>query len=125
MSDYPQLTEMGIQHPEQIQTYMVNSIARVDVLRVVYKRKDGSLLPASRSYEFPRVQRTVKNAKGADEVVLETAPALRAAVEELKGLLEARTEKADVTATLLEEIKSLEREIAWRIEHIKKTLEDA
>ncbi len=125
MSDYPQLTEMGIQHPEQIQTYMVNSIARVDVLRVVYKRKEGSLLPASRSYEFPRVQRTITNAKGEDEVVLETAPALRAAVSELKELLQARKEKPVVAATLLEEIKSLEREIAWRIEHIKKTLEDA
>ncbi len=125
MSDYPQLTEMGIQHPEQIQTYMVNSIARVDVLRVVYQRKEGSLLPASRSYEFPRVQRTVKNAKGGDDVVLETAPPLRAAISELKALLETRKEKPIVAATLLEEIKSLEREIAWRIEHIKKTLEDA
>ena len=125
MSDYPQLTEMGIQHPQQIQTYMVNSIARVDVLRVVYKRKEGSLLPASRSYEFPRVQKTIKNPKGGEDVVLETAPALRAAVTELKELMQACEEKPDVTATLLDEIKSLEREIAWRIEHIKKTLEDS
>ncbi len=125
MSDYPQLTEMGIQHPEQIQTYMINGIARVDVLRVVYKRKEGSLLPASRSYEFPRVQRTIKNAKGEDETVLETAPALRAAVDELKQLDQAIKDKPPVAATLLEEIKSLEREIAWRIDHIKKTLEDS
>ena len=59
MRDYPQLTAMGIQNPTEIRSYMVNSIATTDVLRIIYKRKEGSLLPASRSYDFPRVQRTV------------------------------------------------------------------
>lgn len=124
MSDYPQLTEMGIQNPTQIRSYMVNSIARVDVLRIIYKRKEGSLLPASRSYEFPRVQRTVKNSKGADEVVLETAPTLRKAITELQELMKAREVKPELAESLLEEIESLEQEIAWRIEHIKETLKD-
>lgn len=124
MSDYPQLTEMGIQNPKQIRSYMVNSIARIDVLRIIYKRKEGSLLPASRSYEFPRVQRTIKNAKGADEVVLETAPTLRKAITELQELMKAREVKPELAESLLEEIESLEQEIAWRIEHIKETLKD-
>lgn len=123
MSKYPQLAEMGILHPEQIRTYMINSISRIDVLRIIYKRKEGSLLPASRSYEFPRVQKTITNSKGEPETVLETAPALRAAVAELKELMQLREQEPELAATMLEELESLENELACRIQHMKDLLE--
>lgn len=122
MSEYPQLTEMGIRNPKEIRSYMVNSISNVDVLRIIYKRGEGSLLPASRSYDFPRVQRTVTNKKGQSETVLETAPSLRAAVEELKTIVESRDDKAELIDTLLEEVETMEDEISWRIKHIKNLL---
>ena len=125
MSDYPQLTEMGIQHPEQITTHAINSISGVDVLRVVYKRKQGSLLPVSRSYEFPRVQSTVTNSKGEDETVMETAPALKAAAAELEALLESRDDDTDLKATLRAELEALEGELACRIKHLRSLLDDA
>jgi hypothetical protein len=102
---------------------MVNSIATTDVLRIIYKRKEGSLLPASRSYDFPRVQRTVESPKGKPETVLETAPALREAVKELKKLVAEREDKADLIDTLLDEVETLESEITWRIKHIKSLLQ--
>ncbi|MEE4161450.1 MAG: DUF3461 family protein [Woeseiaceae bacterium] len=123
MSEYPQLAKMGILNPGEIRSYMVNSIATTDVLRIIYKRKEGSLLPASRSYDFPRVQRTVENAKGKPETVLETAPALRAAVNELKKLVAEREDKAELVDTLLDEVETLESEITWRIKHIKTLLQ--
>ena len=125
MSDYPKLTEMGIQHPEQISTHAVNSISGVDVLRVVYQRKEGSLLPVSRSYEFPRVQRTVTNSKGEKEIVMETAPALKAANAELNALLESRKDDTDLKATRRSELEALEGEVAFRIKHLRELLEDA
>ncbi len=125
MSDYPQLAEMGIRNPHQIRTYMVNSISRIDVLRIIYKRKEGSLLPVTRSYEFPRVQKTITNSKGAEETVLETAPALRAAEAELKALIESRDAMPERTLTLLEELESLETELACRVDHIRSLLKDA
>lgn len=125
MSNYPQLTEMGILHPEQIRTYMINSISRIDVLRIIYKRKEGSLLPSSRSYEFPRVQKTITNARGESDTVLETAPALRAAVAELKALMALREQEPELVATMLEELESLETELACRIQHMKDMLKNA
>ena len=122
MSKYPQLTEMGILHPEEIRSYMVNSISRIDVLRIIYKRKEGSLLPCSRSYEFPRVQKTITNSKGEPETVLETAPALRAAVAELKALMELRENEPLLAASMLEELESLEYELAYRIQNMKDLL---
>lgn len=123
MSDYPQLKEMGIKHPKQIRNYMVNSISDVDVLRIIYKRKEGSLLPVSRSYEFPRVQRTVKNGKGVDQTVMETAPALRAAVTELKSLMASRKDQPTLANVLLGELAELEQEMHCRIEYLRELIE--
>lgn len=125
MSKYPQLTEMGILHPEQIRAYRINSISRIDVLRIIYKRKEGSLLPSSRSYEFPRVQKTITNSKGQPETVLETAPDLRAAVAELTELMQLREQEPELAASMLEELESLEGELACRIQQMKDMLKNA
>lgn len=125
MSDYPQLHEMGIKNPKQIRNYMVNSISDVDVLRIIYKRKKDSLLPVSRSYEFPRVQRSVKTSKGGEQTVMETAPKLRAAITELKSLMDARKDKPELASVLLEELAELEQEMHCRIEHLRELIEQA
>ena len=122
MADCPQLTEMGVQNPGQIRDYAVNSISGIDVLRLIYKREKGSLLPVSRSYEFPRVQREIRGAKGKTETVMETAPTLRAAVNELKALIHERTDRPTMAESILDELEALEHEMAWRIEHIRELL---
>ena len=124
MSKYPRLTEMGILHPEQIRTYMINSISGIDVLRIFYKREPGSLLPTTRSYEYPRVQKTITNSKGKPETILETAPELRAAVIELKDVLQSRETIPELAASVLDELESLESELACRLQHIKDLLKN-
>jgi hypothetical protein len=119
MSDYPQLTEMGVLHPQQIDRYMVNSISNFDVLRIIYKRRKGSLLPTSKTFEFPRVQRTVPGSQGESQAVMETDPELRAAVTELKRLLETREDKRSLAESIDEELRQLEDEIAMRCESIR------
>ena len=123
MSDYPQLKEMGIKNPKQIRNYMVNSISDIDVLRIIYKRKKDSLLPTSRSYEFPRVQRTMTGGTGEPQTVMETAPKLRAAVTELKALMASRKDRPELPAMLLEELAELEQEMHCRIEHLRELIE--
>lgn len=120
MSDYPKLTEMGVLHPEQIDRYMVNSISNLDVLRVIYKRRKGSLLPVSRTYEFSRVQREFTDRKGESQSVMETDPALRAAVTELKQLLQATEDKRSLAESIDEELRQLEEEFAMRCESIRE-----
>ena len=54
MADYPALTEMGISDPEQIERYSLETNNNVDILRIIYKRKKGSLLHASKKFRFGR-----------------------------------------------------------------------
>ena len=54
MSDYSTLYEMGINNPEEIDRYSHQAVGNVDILRVVHKRKKGSLLASSRRYRFNR-----------------------------------------------------------------------
>jgi hypothetical protein len=124
MNKYPQLSEMGILHPEEIRSYIVNSIAGIDVLRIFYTRKSGSLLPKSRSYEYPRVQRTIADDSGETKTVLETAPELRAAIAELQEVLQSRESLPEIAASVLEELESLEHELACRIQHIRELLKN-
>jgi len=122
MKTYPRLTEMGVLHPEQISNFSVNSIAYTDVLRVVYRRPKGSILPLTRTYKFPRVQKTAEigSKKGKIKTVMESDPALREAVEELKDLMESKQQKQDVADSILEEIRLLEEDIALRTEYVRE-----
>jgi hypothetical protein len=59
MSNFPTLTEMGINNPGEIERYSHSTTDHVDVLRVIYRRKKGSLLPTSKRFEFGRSSKTV------------------------------------------------------------------
>ncbi len=122
MKDYPHLAEMGVVHPKQIEKFSVNSISDHDILRIVYSRRKGSLLPVSRTYKFPRVQKTVTvdGETRQKATVMETDPALRSAVEELTDLLAEAGHKQDVAKSVLEELRLLEEDISLRAEYIRE-----
>lgn len=122
MKNYPNLAEMGVVHPDQIEKFSVNSILNYDILRIVYNRRKGSVLPESRIYKFPRVQKsvTVDGETSQTATVMETNPALSAAVTELQGLLEAKEQKKDVAESILEELRLLEEDISMRAEYIRE-----
>jgi len=123
MNDYPQLSAMGVTSTQDIDRYMVNSMDYTDVLRIVYKRPKGSILAMSRTYRFPRIQKKSAVADGTTQVVMESNPALRAALDELKDILEAKTSTRDVASAILEELRLLEEDIALRNECIRKLVE--
>lgn len=112
---------MGVLHPNQIDSYSVNSVGYTDVLRIVYERPKGSILPQTRTYKFPRVQKDVqdKNGASAATAVMESNPALRAAIEELKGLLEKKAKAQNIASEIIEELRLLEEDIALRSEYIR------
>jgi len=121
MSKYPKLKEMGVNHPQHIIKYSVNSVDFIDVLRIVYKRPKGSVLPETRTYRFPRVQKAPVdengNTKGA--TVMESDPCLRAAVNELKTILAAREEASTIAELILEEMRLLQEDVDLRSNYIK------
>jgi hypothetical protein len=121
MKTYPHLSEMGVLHPQQIDKYSINSIARTDILRIVYDRPKGSVLPLSRTYKFPRIQKSsvVDSGTLQTEYVLETDPAFRGALAELQEIMEAKGNNQDVASAILEELRLLEEDIALRSDYIK------
>lgn len=112
---------MGVLNPEQIENFSVNSIARTDILRIVYERPKGSVLPVTRTYKFPRIQKSsvVDSGTLQTEYVLETDPAFRAALGELQEIMEAKGNNQDVAAAILEELRLLEEDIALRSDSIR------
>jgi len=118
MKSYPRLSEMGVLHPEQILSYSLSSLDYTDFLRIVYDRPKNSELPFSRTYRFPRVQRTAKGS-GQDEALMNTSPALKEALEELADIVEARVDNRDIADAMHEEIQRLEEDIALQTKRLK------
>jgi hypothetical protein len=112
MSDYPKLTEMGVQHPEEIEKFAVYTVGNTDVLRIIYDRKKGSLLPVSRRYKFPQVKKSVLVDSG-----------FREALHELEQLKLAREKGQDIAGLIREEIKHLEEDIALRAQYIRSLVD--
>lgn len=121
MKNYPTLSKMGVLHPKQIDSYSVNSVGYTDVLRIVYERPKGSILPQTRTYKFPRVQKEgpAGSATIGAAAVMESNPALRTAIEELKSLLEKKEKAQNIASEIVEELRLLEEDIALRSEYIR------
>ena len=112
---------MGVSNPQEIRYFTVNSIDYNDVLRIVYERPKGSFMPVSRSYRFPRVQKSLKsNGDGSKaQTVMESSPMMRDALAELEKLLSSRKEKQNIAADMLDELLQLEEEFTAHCEHLK------
>lgn len=125
MSDYPRLSDMGVQNPQEIEKFAVYTVGRTDILRIIYDRKKGSLLPVSRRYKFPQVKKSVMVDSGTrqTDIVYESVPAFREALHELEQLKAARTKGLDLKVLLSEEIKHLEEDIALRTQYIQTLID--
>ena len=114
---------MGILRPEQIESYAINSMNRVDTLRITYKREKGSLLPVSRSYEFPRIQQNREPDKIAG-TVLATSPVLKEIRKELESLLGAKKKKACTVKSVRKELQALENDMHLRMGQMRRMLDE-
>lgn len=125
MSNYPNLANMGIMHPEEISKFAVYTVGNTDILHITYDRRKGSLLAESRRYKFPQIKKAVMVDSGTDsaQTLFESSPAFRDALHELEQLKKTRAQGTDQKAAIRNEIKNLEEEIAWRLEYISKLTE--
>lgn len=111
---------MGINNPDQIIDFSVNSIDYTDYLRITYGRPKGSSLAFSQTYKFPRVQKTAKSAKsGAKGIVLESNIAFREAVGELQRIVNTQKSTSDRANQLLDELHKLEEDFAIRCSRLR------
>ena len=116
---------MGVQNPGQIEKFAVYTVGKTDVLRIIYDRKKGSLLPVSRRYKFPQLKKSVMVDSGTrqTQVVYESTPAFREALHELEELKLMREKGLDLAAMIREELKHLEEDIALRTQYIRSLVD--
>jgi len=122
MSKYPRLDEMGVKNPQQIEKFALYATDSFDILRIIYKRQKGSLLPVSRKYRFPRIKKSVMVDSGTrqTDVVFESTDAFREAVHELEQIKADRAAGADLATLINEELRLLEEDITLRTEYIRE-----
>lgn len=119
--NYPALREMGITNPEDISRYSLQYINNIDVLRIVYKRKKGSLLPTSKKFRFGRSKKMVITDSGSNktEIVYEISPFVTKLTSELRMVVDSKHSRAEQKEIILDEIHRLEEDINTRITYLK------
>lgn len=122
--NYPALTEMGITNPEDITRYSIQYINNIDVLRIVYKRKKGSLLPTSKKFRFGRSKKMVVTDSGSNktEVLFEISPFVSKVTDELHKLVDLKHSQSKQKEIILDEIHRLEEETNTRITYLKELI---
>ena len=125
MKKYAALTEMGVVNPEQIARYTIYMVHNTDVLRIIYSRKKGSMLPVSKTFKFPRVKKSVLVDSGTrqTQIVYESTDTFQHALIELEEILENKKSEQELNQVLADEIVQLEAEVASRIDYIKSLIE--
>jgi hypothetical protein len=125
MKNYPRLKEMGVQNPHQIEKFSIYTTDEFEILRIVYAREKGSLLPVSRKYKFKRIKQSVLVDSGTrqTDIIYESAPAFREALSELEALKAEKEQSHDLAALIAEEVRLLNEDVALRSEYINSLLE--
>ena len=125
MSNFPTLTEMGINNPGEIEHYSHSTTNNIDVLRIIYRRKKGSLLPTSKRFEFGRSAKTVMADSGTQtsEIVHDISPFLLKAIKELDQLIDARKSNIEHARLVKEEMQRLHQELSSSMTYIESLID--
>jgi len=126
MANYPTLSEMGINNPGEIERYSHSTTNHVDVLRVIDRRKKGSLLPTSKRFEFGRSEKTVMADSGTQtaEIVHDISPFLRKAVQELDKLIDAKMSNIEHAKLVKDEMRRLHQDLTSSMAYIESLIDE-
>lgn len=126
MSEYPALKRIGVTNPAQISRYSVQEINNVDILRIIYKRAKGSLLPVSRKYKFERTEKriAVDGGRNQAQMMYEISPFLAELMGELSSIVKSKHSRTESKEIIFDEISRLEEEINTRISYLKSLIKD-
>ena len=119
------LKTMGISRPAEISRYTLRQENNEDVLRVYYKRKKGSFLPASNKYTFGRSRKTIITDSGAPEYAedSEISPILLAAIAELDKIVKNSNDAAEQKKAILDEIDHIEKYLCAKVKDLRAQVE--
>ena len=126
MSKFPTLSEMGINNPGEIERYSLNTTNNIDVLRVIYKRKKGSLLPTSKRFEFGRSRKHIvaDSGTGKTENLHVISPFLQDAIAELETIISAKKSNIEYANLVKQELQRLHQDMASRLVYIESLIDE-
>jgi|TARA_B110000977_G_scaffold190247_1_gene260792 hypothetical protein len=126
MKNYPTLTEMGINNPEQIERFSLTTSNNTDHLRIIYRRKKGSFLPGSKRFEFGRASKTIVTDSGSrqTQVVYEISPFVQKAIEELEYIVNNKKTSVENATIVKDELRRLHQEMTSRLAYIESLIDD-
>lgn len=119
---YPRLAEMGVANPDQIDRFSLQPSGDKDVLRIVYKREKGSLLPGSKKFKFQRMSKMVLR-DGKNENISEVSPLLSKVLLELQQLVTTKHTHSEKLAIIKDEMQRLEEEVSTRMSNLKSLVD--
>jgi hypothetical protein len=95
-------------------------------LRIVYKRKKGSLLPTSKRFEFGRASKTILADSGSrkTEIVHVISPFLQKAMNELEGIIGAKKSSIKQAKLVKQELQRLHQDMASRLTYIESLIDE-
>ncbi|MEH6823481.1 MAG: DUF3461 family protein [Motiliproteus sp.] len=125
MSNYPTLTEMGVQSVEDIVKYSLRQEGESDILKIYFRREKGSLLPKSKKFQFGRSHKTVRVDSSQDKYheITEMSAFLMRAVDELHELVKHEHEVQDIKTKLRDDIDHLEKVMMSKLIEIRRDIE--
>ena len=114
MSKYPALAAMGINNPNEIERFALYMADNTDIIRIVYNRKKGSILPVSKKFKFPRLKKStlVDSGTRQTEVLFESSQEFRNAVAELEKLIDTKHSADELRRLVEDEVRAMEEEVA-------------
>jgi len=126
MSNYPILEEMGVINPKEITRYTLRPEGHIDVLKIYYKRKKGSLLPSSRKYKIGRASKTVRVDSGKQEFeeTYTISPYLQKAIVEIDKIVSHSEVETDRKKILLSEVDHLEKTMTNKMNELRRQIKE-
>jgi len=122
MKEFSTLENMGITRFEEVRDFSFYSEDKVDVLKIYYKRKEGSLLPRRKVFKFPRHTLTnIDDSTGQPST--QPSPTILKAVDELNVLLKDREDTSGNKDQILRRLEQLEAEVKSNVAEIRSLIE--
>jgi hypothetical protein len=125
MSNFPALSEMGIKGFDEIAHYSLQQDRKDrDTLKIIYKRKKGSLLPQRKTFKFGRASKMINddNSPNGSREIFEISPFLQKVVAELDSMVNKHQEGTDKIKLLLKRVDQLEEDVVYASKEIKSIL---
>ncbi|RKF15516.1 DUF3461 family protein [Alginatibacterium sediminis] len=122
---YPNLQNIGISNPTDIESYKLRQEVNNDILKVYFHKHPGELFAKSVKFKFPRQHKKVAADRGTQEfrTISEINSNLRFIVEELDQLTKKEQREIDIKKQVLGDLKHLEKVVAEKIREIEAKIE--